>query len=235
MKTYDDFTYNSKNLLAKYSHNSRFKISLQIIKSIKANSLLDFGCGDGYFLNNLKNQSYNQLLIGYEPYMNIKKDFEKFYIYNKWEKVNKHVKENGLFDVITSFEVMEHFSEERQLENLRKISSVLKKSGKLVISVPIEKGFISLIKNLRRISISYSGNEKIYTFKNILSSFLGLKTKSLNEQRIGNSYLSHMGFYFDDFEKILNKHFIIEEKIFSPFLKFYHHFNSQIFYILKKK
>ena len=162
MKSYDDYTYNSKNPLARYAHNSRFKISLDILKSKGGKNILDFGCGDGYFLNNLKEMSTNQLFTGYEPYMTTKKDFDKINIYSKWDEVEKHVKENGFFDVVTSFEVMEHFSEKRQIENLEKISAILKKRGKLVISVPIEKGLVTLIKNIRRILISFKGNEKIY-------------------------------------------------------------------------
>ena len=92
-----------------------------------------------------------------------------------------------------------------------------------------------MVKNFRRISLSFKGNEKIYTMNNILSSFLGLKTKSLKNLRVGNKYLSHMGFYFDDFEKNLNKFFTIEERRYSPFKFFSHNFNSQVFYSLKKR
>jgi len=68
-----------------------------------------------------------------------------------------------------------------------------------------------------------------------MKTYDDLKTKSLNKLRIGNEYLRHMGFYFDDFEKIINKYFTIEEKRFSPFRNFSHNFNAQVFYILKKR
>ena len=234
MKNYDDYTYNSKNIFARYAHRSRFNISVSKIKTKKNISLLDFGCGDGNYLNSIKLKSNNNTLIGFEPYMKTKEELDNLVIYNKWDDIKNHCKQNGLFDYVTCFEVMEHFSEKRELENLKKISSVLNSSGTLIISVPIEKGFITLIKNLRRVSISYSKNKNIYSFKNIFYSFLGLKTESLKNLRLGDEYLGHMGFYFDDFEKVLNQDFIITEKRFSPFDNLTHHLNSQVFYTLKK-
>ena len=44
-----------------------------------------------------------------------------------------------------------------------------------------------------------------------------------------------MGFYLDDFERIINENFTIEIKSFSPFKGFPVYLNSQVFYTLKKK
>ena len=108
----------------------------------------------------------------------------------------------------------------------------MKEDGNLIISVPIEKGLPVIPKNLRRIAISYKGNEKIYTFKNIVYSLFGIKSESLNSIRIGNDYLSHMGFYFTDLEALLKKYFKIESINYSPFPIFPYFFNSQVFYKL---
>ena len=229
---YDKYTHNSKNPFARYAHRSRLSIALSLFKNRTSLNILDFGCGDGNFLNSLSKENRT---IGFEPYMPINKIFKNLQIYSEWNQVINTTKEHDLFDVVTCFEVMEHFSEERQINNLNKIKEVMKDSGKLIISVPIEKGLMSIIKNIRRISISYSGNKHIYTLYNIICSAVGIKTQSLKKLRNGDKYLSHMGFYFDNFEEILTQNFIIKEKRFSPFNRLLFHFNSQVFYTLIKK
>jgi 2-polyprenyl-3-methyl-5-hydroxy-6-metoxy-1,4-benzoquinol methylase len=234
---YDQYTHNSKNPIVRYAHRSRLSNALSLFKNSTSLDILDFGCGDGNFLNSLSigNRSLGSRSIGFEPYMPIKKDFKNLHIYSDWTQVISNTKEHALFDVVTCFEVMEHFSEELQINNLNKIKEVMKDSGKLIISVPIEKGLMSIIKNVRRISISYSGNKHIYTLKNIICSAFGIKTQDLKKLREGSDYLSHMGFYFDDFEKILEQNFIIKEKRLSPFNRLSFQFNSQVFYTLNKK
>ena len=221
MDGYEDYTLNSKNSLARFAHRTRSKVSMSLLKKRSFTSLLDFGCGDGNFLSLVHSHMNNSSFIGYEPYMETKQDAAKITIYKHWN------------DVITCFEVMEHFSKERQIRYLDDIKKLLKKDGILIISVPIEKGLPSLIKNLRRIQISYTGNEEIYTFKNIMCSLFGLKSLSLDRLRIGDGYLPHMGFYFNVFEQNLKQHFIIESFFYSPFPKLPYFFNSQVFYILR--
>ena len=51
---YDRYTFNSSNLLARFSHRSRYKLGVKLIKKEKNLNILDFGCGDGRFLNDLE-------------------------------------------------------------------------------------------------------------------------------------------------------------------------------------
>jgi cyclopropane fatty-acyl-phospholipid synthase-like methyltransferase len=236
MPSYDDYTINSKNPLARYAHRFRFKLSVEMLRDKKNITLLDFGCGDGNFLEGISS-NLNNNHIGFEPYMDLKKsiDLNKLQIYKNWDDILDYASKNGSFDYVTCFEVLEHFSEEKQRRCFKDISTVLKKDGTIIISVPIEKGLPSLVKNLRRVWLLRSSNPGVYTFKNIFFSFFGIKTKALNKLRIGSEYLGHMGFYFDDFEKIINEHFVFENKKFSPFKVLPFYLNSQVFYTLRKK
>ncbi len=229
---YEDNTINSANPLARFAHRSRYGFSLSMIEGRNNINLLDFGCGDGTFLSNASYKENTNTYVGFEPYMESIIKEKNIKIYSNWNDIKNVVIKNGKFDVVTCFEVMEHFSEERQKTALENIKEILKEDGNLIISVPIEKGLPVIPKNLRRIAISYKGNEKIYTFKNIVYSLFGIKSESLNSIRIGNDYLSHMGFYFTDLEALVKKYFKIESINYSPFPIFPYFFNSQVFYKL---
>jgi len=143
------------------------------------------------------------------------------------------VKEKGAFDYVVCFEVLEHFSVVRQKDAFERIAEVLKKDGRFVVSVPIEKGIPAVVKNLRRMIMH--PNPEIYNIKNITASLFGTKTKWMKQHRLGTEYLSHVGFFFDDLESVIKEFFTIEKRMFSPFRGLGSNFNSQAFYVLKKK
>ena len=230
---YEDKTVNSKNLLARFAHRTRFKISLSYIRLHSKAKILDFGCGDGYFLSNLISHSDSLKLIGFEPYMDTSKSCTDIDIFRNWDEIISYCDTNGLFDTITCFEVLEHFSREGQIQVIDKIRKVLKADGEFIISVPIEKGLPVIPKNLRRIAMHLKGNEEIYTLKNIVNSLFGRKSQSLDQLRKGDGYLSHMGFYFNDLEDLLKEMFVISRVSYSPFPNLPYFLNSQVFYQLK--
>ena len=229
-KTYLDRNYNSKNPLRRYAHRTRFKKSIESIDLQSNQSLLDFGAGDGLFLNQLKRKFPFAELIGFEPYMESIGSNE-IPILKNWNDVLQKVNQEKKFDFVTCFEVLEHFSPENQHEAVKKMHSITKEDGIVIISVPIEKGFPALIKNMiRRINMPQSNH--IFSWKNIFDSLQG---RDLLYLRKNDGYLSHMGFYFTDLESILSEYFQIHQKRFSPIGGNSHHINSQVFYKLRKK
>jgi SAM-dependent methyltransferase len=198
-----------------------------MISPAKDIRLLDFGCGDGRFLNMLSCTNIGGgILIGFEPYMESIPGNPADILRN-WEEVEYR----GPFDYITCFEVLEHLGVTSLPEALQRMESVLTDDGLLVVSVPIEKGFPSVVKNISRKFDSRRKNKKIYSMKTILSACLG---KPLPLFRQGE-YLGHLGFYYTDLESILMQHFDMIERSFSPFSCFGSNLNSQVFYKLKKK
>jgi hypothetical protein len=127
--------------------------------------------------------------------------------------------------------VLEHLNLETQIEALEKFTSVLKEDGRLIISVPIEVGFPSVVKNIRR--NTFNGISKTYTLKNTIASFLGRKTKHMKSHRQKEGSLSHLGFFHGDLEKVFLNYFKILKKSFSPFKGLGLNLNSQVFYELK--
>lgn len=229
---YDLHTYNSKNPLARFSHRSRYRRGLELFDTETSIKVLDYGCGDGRFLHNLKTIKNDSQLLGYEPYMQ-SKIFKNVSIFKHWSDILKNVKLKGHFDYVVCFEVLEHLNMENQNEIIEKAYEVLKKDGKFIVSVPIEKGVPSLVKNIRRILLHHDSN--IYNLKNILASLFGKKTNWMIEHRKEDKYLSHIGFFYNELAIELKKKFDVEKQFFSPFKKMGMNFNSQIFYILKKR
>tara|TARA_B100000161_G_C33495685_1_gene389151 strand:+ start:22 stop:738 length:717 start_codon:yes stop_codon:yes gene_type:complete len=230
---YEDETIKSKNLLARFAHRKRGQIALSHINMQNDSKVLDFGCGDGEFLYNLTAHSDSLKLVGFEPYVETKKGSSNLNIFRNWVEITDYCNTFGLFDIVTCFEVFEHFSKKRQIEAIDKIRKVLKPSGEFIISVPIEKGLPVIPKNLRRLITHYRGNEEIYTLKNIAFSLFGIKSQWIDQYRKGDGYLVHMGFDFSELEYLLQKIFLISKVTYSPFPKLPYFLNSQVFYQLK--
>jgi SAM-dependent methyltransferase len=203
-----------------------------MISPAKNIRLLDFGCGDGRFLNMLNCTNIGGgILIGFEPYMDLTPDNPADILKN-WAEVECR----GHFNYITCFEVLEHLGATSLPEALQRMRSVLTDEGLVIVSVPIEKGFPSVVKNISRKfsrdqKFSREKGRKVYSIKNILSAFFG---KPLPLFRQGER-LSHLGFYYTELESVLTQHFDIVERSFSPFPYFGSNLNSQVFYKLKKK
>ena len=223
--SYSRTTYDSYNPLARFAHRQRFKNSVLSIQVSEGISLLDYGCGDGKFLNELaeKYKTKKIHLMGFEPYMSA--------IANNKIKIVQHLEElsGEKFDYVTCFEVMEHFNPQKQEAICIDFTKLLKPEGTLIVSVPIEIGFPALIKNIRR---KYSYKGKQFTFKNIFKSILG---KPMPEYRNREGYLDHMGFSYKDLELLFDKYFLIKNKTFSPLKGMGANVNSQVFYELSLK
>lgn len=231
MGKYSKETYASNNLLRRFAQRSRFSKGLQFVQQNSTGHihLLDVGAGDGYFLQEIASIVDGDF-IGFEPYMDALENVQNL-MFKSWTEINKYVEREGNFDVVTCFEVFEHLNVRLQSETLQSISDVLKDTGVLIISVPIEIGFPSLVKNLFR-KVSAGKSDNYYTWNRIWKSIWG---KKILECRENEDYLYHMGFYFTDLEKVFVEKFKIENKFYSPFPHLGYNFNSQVFYVLKKK
>ncbi|WP_434037619.1 methyltransferase domain-containing protein [Formosa sp. 4Alg 33] len=221
---YSEYTYNSKNVIARFSHRKRFSIAIKLVLEKEFNSILDYGAGDNKFLTELNLKRDNLNLFAFEPIMEITPP-ENIQVFRTLTEF-----ENKKFDVITCFETLEHFNECSQSLMLKEFSDRLNTDGKVIISVPIEIGFVSLIKNMRRVTI---GEHSYKYVRNSIKCFFG---KQIPEIRNLDGFIdSHLGFNHKRLEKLMLKYFQITKIENSPFKSLSDQFNSQVFYILEKK
>ena len=231
--SYADITRNNKSSLKKFSHQKRFDIAMDLIDLKPKETLLDFGTGDGYLLQCLHEKNAEAKLYGYDPldFMfqelkdTIKKnDLNNIFITDKLQELP-----TNNFDVVTCLEVLEHFSEKNQRERLKELADRVAVKGRIVISVPLETGLPSLLKNTVRFLIGQNKEEA--SLKNIVKSLFGIK---IERQQEGYIY-THIGFNHKHLEKLFGElNLKIVRKEYSPFKYLYNLVNSQVFYILKK-
>ncbi len=147
--------FNKKRLLQKktFTKINKKKIStknldddlrryLQFQISTKNKKILDFGCGWGGFLNNIKN---SKKLYGLEVrddcFHFIKKKMKIIKIFNNFNQINEK------FDLITMFHVLEHIPE--QVKLLKKLKEKLNNNGKIILEVPHAKDFLINLEELK--------------------------------------------------------------------------------------
>lgn len=117
---------NKKTLRSKTINKRKIDQVVSLFKKKKF-SLLDFGCGDGNFLFNLKDRGISDLVGVDSKYDNLEK-INNIYFYNNLENVKKK------FDCITLWGVLEHLNDPNNL--IDKIKLFLKKGGYLVMEFP---------------------------------------------------------------------------------------------------
>ncbi|MCX7551864.1 class I SAM-dependent methyltransferase [Xanthomarina sp. F2636L] len=232
--SYADITRNNKSSIKKFSHQKRFRVAMKLIDLKPQERLLDFGTGDGFLLQCIHAENSKAKLVGFDPldfmFQELKETIEK----NQLEQIQitNNLTDLGSksFDVVSCLEVLEHFSETEQKRRLLEVKNQVKDEGRIIVSVPLETGFPSLLKNSVRFLIGQNKEEA--SFKNIIKSFLSL---NIERQREGYIY-THIGFDHKKLETVFKTCDLkICKKEFSPFKYFYGIINSQVFYILKKQ
>jgi len=116
--------------MRKYRINRFAKERVNLLKKFKnKGSLLDFGCGTGWFLEHAS-KHYN--VEGFEPTKNLAKFTSNLLKINVESDIDKFKKNS--FDIITAFDVIEHVGHPR--ETFKKFASLLKKNGIILIYTP---------------------------------------------------------------------------------------------------
>ena len=197
------------------------------VNQFQFENLLDFGCGDGRLINDLKKIKIRNI-YGYEISEQAALFFNAF---NSGTKLIKNLKElsdyNNFFDIIIFSEVIEHIPDGQIKENIDAIYESLKNNGFLIITAPSENYPVhnkhyrhyNLEKLLKSFDMSkFELIDKKFLFKkNIFKTFF--RKIFFNRYFLINSNLLFKAFYY-----LNNFFFFSEEKNCET-----------IFLLLKKK
>ena len=163
----------------------QFKINL------KNKDILDFGCGWGGFLRNIKNY---KSLSGVE----LRKECVN-YIKNYAKKINisDNIKSfNNKFDIITMFHVLEHIP--HQIETLKILKSKLKNKGKIIIEVPHAEDFLILQDELKEFKdfTFWSEHLILHTYKSLKTVLIKAFFRNINIQYHQRyNFSNHLGWF----------------------------------------
>ena len=107
----------------------------------KTNNIIDVGCGDGFFLEVAKRRKWN--VFGTEFTKEAIDVCEQKGIQMTVSPLNSNLYPSDFFDIITSFEVIEHINNPK--EELKSFYSILRKGGIVYVTTP---NFNSISRNI---------------------------------------------------------------------------------------
>ena len=163
----------------------------QFIKKLKNKDILDFGCGWGGFLRNIKNyKSLSGVELRKECINFIKNNIKKIDVSDNINSFDKK------FDIITMFHVLEHIP--YQIETLKVLKSKLKNKGKIIIEVPHAEDFLILQEELKEFKnfTFWSEHLILHTYKSLKSILLKSGFKNINIQYYQRyNFSNHLGWF----------------------------------------
>jgi len=152
----------------------------------KKDEILEIGCGDGAFLDQLKSKGYHAKGIDLTVESVNKAKDKGLEVSN--ETIEDHAKNNTeKYDVICTFQVLEHISDPKSfIENALKC---LKKNGKFIVCVPNNNSFIQYAPfNVLNAPPHHMGLWSDISLKNLCQIFplklLDLKFEPLQDQHV---------------------------------------------------
>lgn len=218
---YNRQTIDTPNPIARYAHRSRHRRALAIAERSlpECGTVVDFGCGVGSFLNELKKLRPDATLLGYDPgQVGIAESFER--ISSMDELGTQSV------DVLCAFEVLEHLSDEQIASFIAQARRVLRLAGTIIVSVPIIGGLTLPLKELNRL-ILFRRKPDHSLIEVLRATFFGTPAK-----RPINRGPTHKGFDFRETRAMLATTFSMKSEVMCPFESLPWWLNSQAFFVL---
>lgn len=224
--SYAELTHHNPFLIFRMSHGARYRRSVVMIDPKPGQRVLDYGCGDGYILGLMAGSGAE--LFGYDPSLEMRASVSQIAGVQCVSDVAELPA--GAFDTVSVFEVLEHVSTTETDTILNRCRRLLKADGKLIVSVPLEIGLASLVKNTIRAAV-VRPVEVNNTPLNRAKTALRIP---IERHDYGNGYFGHMGFDYRQLEPTFTRCGLkIERRTFSPVPILRSLINSQVFYVLR--
>lgn len=225
---YASYTHADPFAPKRWVHQKRFQDALALLETCDRTAVLDYGTGDGHFLELCRARFPESELWGYDPVVR-----------NGGPNVSSpkivsdpHALPREHFTTITLFETAEHLPDQELHQVLETIKTLLAPGGRVIISVPVEVGLPAMIKNLYR-AVRRKDYERL-TFLNYFKAIFGIPfERKVNVIDQGLRYIhTHMGFSHRRFERILKEHWTIQQRIGTPVKLFGAALNTSLYYVV---
>lgn len=209
MSSYAELTYRARNPLKRIVHANRFGPLLRVVPLHSHSRVLDYGCGDGYFLRTAERAANPALLVGYEPDAAMRAQAT-----GTTARMVSDVSEIPAVGYTHIFcqEVLEHLAEASLAELFTRIKALATPETLIVFTVPIEHGPSGFAKNL------YRSRSQPVTFAEAARSLFGLPiSREISETPFGPYIFRHTGFDVRAMERELRTSFAVERTHNDPF------------------
>lgn len=228
----------------KIIHKTRLRKIVNIFKELelgKEGTWGDFGCSDGFYFYYLREKLTNLKywkLYGFdyeESLLELAKKrglLNAVFIKFNLNEINKSYQ--SLFDIVTSFETLEHTGNYRNaFEN---VYLSCKPSGSIILSAPNEIGFPGLVKFIGRKLLRKNPYESFFQNSSEFKYFTALirgEDIEIFRDREMVCWGPHLGFNYKNFEKYIFDEYISKEKcgLVKKDISF---FGFNILYVLRK-
>jgi 2-polyprenyl-3-methyl-5-hydroxy-6-metoxy-1,4-benzoquinol methylase len=224
---YSALTVDNPVAIKRFSHRRRFQRAIYLLEIAPSDRVLDCGAGDGFLVRALASFHCAEL-VAFEPAVDRFDDLAASLATIPAIRVvsSTAALPPNSYDKIACLEVFEHLTDEQQDEVMSTIDRLLAPRGIAVISVPVETGPASLLKNLVRIAIRQTHADT--TAANVARSLLGLHIKR-------RSYTGHIGFDHRRLPPLFAKHgFAIVKRASSPFAWGGVPLSTQLFFVINR-
>jgi SAM-dependent methyltransferase len=230
--SYADLTYRSRNPLKRLVQRGRFQAMFDLVAIGPEAVILDYGCGDGFFLSMLSDIVPPRQLFGFEPFRIMTDQCDRGpdrpKILSEYDELAQLG--NRRFSAIFCMEVLEHLVDEDIDRALANIAGLASPQTRIVFTVPSERGLAGAAKYLFR---RRAGTETV-TMSTVLAVLAGRNiSRSAAETSDGRYIYSHIGFDHRNLEAQLRRRFKIERICGIPFNFLPGWLNNEIVFICR--
>ncbi len=211
-------TLETPNPIARYAHRQRYRASFERVTGQvrQGGAVLDYGCGQGDFLNTLADLRPDLALYGYDP--------ESDHVPERYDLVDDVAAvPTGSVDVVCCFEALEHLYDDEITAFADQAQRVLAPGGEMTVSVPVIGGPTLLLKEANR-AILFRRRSDYSVGELLAASFAGRPAPRPDDIRV-----THKGFDFRRLLDRLGERFEVVERSYTPFPRLPWWLNSQVF------
>ena len=236
--------------LVRWSHGSRFRLARTLVEPFAGKRLLDYGCGDGTFLD-LVHGRFSTAVGADVDAGQIADCARRFAAAAGVSFLTTDALADPLhasrYDIVVCMEVLEHCPDDIQPVVLDQIRDVTAPGGTVVISVPIEIGPTLAAKQAARGLVAlgglkeYSSRERYAAGELLRMIFAGPATAFAREEFRGadsagraSRFTGHKGFNWRKLERAVAARFAIERRLFSPMPMLGSLLNSQAWFVCRR-